>query len=934
MRKPFTFFIGLLFLFISAHAQQLSETLKTNPNVMVGKLSNGLTYYIQKNEEPKNRVELRLVIDAGSICENDDQQGLAHLLEHMCFNGTKHFEKQALVNFIESTGVKFGAHLNASTSFDQTIYMLQMPTDRASLIDSAMLVLEDWAHNVRLEADEIDKERGVVKEEWRLGLGANDRMMQKYIPIMLKGSRYAERLPIGKIPVIDTAHYATIRSFYHTWYRPDLMAVIVVGDIDPGQIKKEIEKHFDKLTNPKEEVKRVVYGVPNNKKPLIAIETDKEATNNLLQVFYKSPRKVGNTVGYFRDQLMASLYNSMMNARLGEITKKPTAPFMYAFAGYGSFIGRTENAYTDIAVCKDNQILNSLKVFLNEDKRVKDYGFTQTELERQKQNLLRRYEQQYAERNKMSSSRLTREYINNFLTKEPIPGITEEYDLAKKLIPEISLKEVNALTGKWITDSNMVVLITAPQKEGVKVPTKDEVLQTIRDEANVTVKPYVDKVLNAPLIDHKITPGKIVDVQHNDQYDKWTLNNGMEVFIKPTNFKNDQVLYRAYSLGGTSLLPDDKVIMTRVFNNIVDQSGLGKFSDVELQKKLSGKVASLSPNFDLLTQGYSGSASPRDLETLLKLQYLFFTQPRQDQSIFEKVIDDAKNQIKHVSANPKMVFYDSLYKVVTEHSPRVIVVPTEKQINSIWQSQIYKVYKDQFQHAAGYKVFFVGNVNEEALKPLVEKYLASIPAGEALHWKDVTPGFPKGENKVTVHKGSEPQSSVILMMKGKYNYNEHNNLLMTALVQSLNIELREKVREQESGTYGIYMYPSLDKYPQEQYSLTLNFGCAPKNVDKLVGSVFEIFEKFKKEGPTEATLKKVKETFIRTRESDGRKNSFWLNQIISAQFEGDAIQSGAQYDAAVKAISVGELKKFARKYLTTDHYVLGVLKPETDQKGN
>lgn len=509
MKKPFILFAGLLFLFFTAHAQQLSDTLKPNPNVMVGKLSNGLTYYIQKNQEPKNRVELRLVIDAGSICETNDQQGLAHLLEHMCFNGTKHFEKQALVDFIESSGVKFGAHLNASTSFDQTIYKLQMPSDRASLIDSALLVLEDWAHNVRLEGSEIDDERGVVKEEWRLGLGANDRMMKKYIPIILKGSRYAERLPIGKMPVIDTAHYSTIRSFYHTWYRPDLMAVIVVGDINPEQMKKEIEKHFDKLTNPKNEVKRVVYGVPNNKKPLVAIETDKEATNNQLVLFYKSPKVVGHTVDYFRNQLMASLYNSMMNARLGEISKKPTAPFMFAFSGYGSFIGRTENAYTDIALSKDNQILNSLKVFLNEDKRVRDYGFTQTELERQKQNLLRKYEQQYTERNKISSSRFVQEYINNFLTKEPFPGITEEYDLAKKLIPEITLKQVNALSKKWITDSNLVVLITAPQKEGVKVPTKQEVLQTIQDEAQVKVKAYVDKVLKAPLIDHKITPEKL-----------------------------------------------------------------------------------------------------------------------------------------------------------------------------------------------------------------------------------------------------------------------------------------------------------------------------------------------------------------------------------------------------------------------------------------
>ena len=926
---------GLIFMFISVQAQQLSETLKTNPKVTIGKLSNGLTYYIQKNDEPKNRVELRLVVNTGSICENDDQQGLAHLLEHMCFNGTKHFEKQALVDFIESTGVKFGAHLNASTSFDQTIYMLQMPTDRESLVDSGMLVLEDWAHNVKLEDSEIDKERGVVKEEWRLGLGANDRMMKKYIPVILKGSKYAKRLPIGKMAVIDTAHYSTIRSFYHTWYRPDLMAVVVVGDINVDQMKQMIKKHFGKLTNPKNAEKRVNYTVPNNKKPLIAIETDKEATNNQLVLFYKTPRKVGNTVGYFRKQLMAQLYNSMMNARLKEITQKPTAPFMLAFAGYGSFIGRTENAYTDIALAKDNKILASLRTLLNEDKRVKEYGFTKTEMDRQKQNVLRRFEQQYTERNKISSARLVREYVNNFLTKEPIPGITEEYHLAQKLLPEISLKDVNALSNKWITDSNLVVLITAPQKKDVKVPNKAEVLKTIQEEAQTKVKPYVDKVLNAPLIDHKITPGKIVQTEQVDTlYEKWTLSNGMEVFIKPTNFKNDQVLYHAYSLGGSSLLPNDKVIITRVFGNVLDDSGLGKFSDVELQKKLSGRVVSLSPYLKSMTQGFSGSASPKDLETLFKLQYLYFTQPRKDNAIFDKVIDDEKNQIKHLNANPKMVFYDSLYKVVTEHSPRMIVIPTEAQINSIWQSQIYRIYKKQFQHAAGFKVFLVGNVNKAKLKPLVEKYLASIPTGETLQWKDVAPEFPEGKNNVVVHKGSEPQSSVVMVMKGKYKYNDKDNLLMNALVQALNIELRERVREEESGTYGIYMWPSLNKYPKEEYTLSLNFGCAPKNVDKLVSSVFDIFEKFRKEGPKETTLQKVKETLIRSRESDERKNNFWMNELISSQFEGDKILTQQEYDADVNAISVKELKRIAKKYLTTDHYVLGVLKPEKMKKDN
>ncbi len=930
MLKKSVLFIGLLlFALLGIQAQNLSDTLKPDPGIKIGKLANGLTYYIQHNNEPKNRVELRLVINAGSICEKNDQQGLAHLLEHMCFNGTKHFKKSALVDFIEASGVKFGAHLNANTSFDQTIYMLQMSTDRKTLVDSAMLVLEDWAHNVRLEGTEIDKERGVVKEEWRLGLGAQDRMMNKYIPVILKGSRYALRLPIGKMPVVDTAHYQTIRDFYHTWYRPDLMAVVVVGDLSIDEMQKLIEQHFGKLTNPKNEKKRVVYGVPANEKPLIAIATDKEATMNQVVIFYKHPKKQEVTVAGFKNYLKNQLISSMMTARLAEITQKPDAPFMYSAAGYGGFIGRTTNAYTVFAIPKDNQIDNSLKILLNEGKRMQEYGFTSTELAREKKNLMRKYERLFADKNKQKSSTLAQEYVRNFTDKDPIPGIAEEYKLAKELLPQIKLESVDNTAKHWIADSNMVVLITAPQKKGVKVPTQQEVTSVIEAEKTAQVKPYVDKVLRAPLIAHAINPGKIVQIQKADLlYEKWTLSNGMEVYVKSTNFKNDQVLYKAYSAGGSSLLPDDKVIVTRVFSSIVDESGLGQFNGIDLEKKLAGKAVELIPFLSNLQQGFKGSASPKDLETLFKLQYLFFTSPRQDKEIFRKVITNQENQIKHLSANPKMVFYDSLSSVITSHSPRSIVIPTEAQIKSIRQAAVYNIYKNQFQHAAGYKIFLVGNIDMQKLKPLVEKYLASIPTGEKLSWKDVSTPFPKGITNVDVYKGTAPQSQVIIVMKGKYRFSHHNNIIMNALVQSLNIALREKVREEESGTYGIYVSPTMLKYPKEEYSLMISFGCAPENVDKLVKSVFGVIEKMQAEGPNEMTLKKVKETFVRSRQTSERENNFWLSRLANSTFYGTKILSSKEYDAAVASITVKKIRQAAKKYLTTKHYVLGVLKPE------
>ena len=930
MFKKSVFFLGFfLFSLWGVQAQNLSDTLKPDPNVKIGKLANGLTYYIQHNNEPKNRVELRLVVNAGSICEKPEQQGLAHLLEHMCFNGTEHFKKSALVDFIEASGVKFGAHLNANTSFDQTIFMLQMPTDRKTLIDSALLVLEDWAHNVRLTGTEIDKERGVVKEEWRLGLGAQDRMMKKYIPIILKGSRYAERLPIGKMAVIDTAHYATLRNFYHTWYRPDLMAVIVVGDVDVNQMQKLIEQHFGKLKNPPEEQKRVIYGLPNNKKPLVAIATDKEATMNQVVVFYKHPKQPEVTVAGFKKHLEDQLISSMITARLAEITQKPGAPFMYAGAGYGGFLGRTTDAYTAFAIPKDNQIGNSLKTLLDENKRMQEYGFTPTELAREKKNLMRKYERLYADRNKQKSATLANEYINNFTQKEPVPGIAEEYKLAKELIPQINLASVDTTAKHWVTDTNMVVLITAPQKKGVKVPDEKEVMAIIQAEKTVHLKPYVDKILRAPLIAHAITPGKIVSEEKADSlYDKWTLSNGIEVYIKPTNFKNDQVLYKAYSQGGISLLPDDKVIITRVFSDIISESGVGQFSGLDLDKKLAGKAVSLSPFLGKLQQGFEGNASPKDLETLFKLQYLYFTAPRQDKEIFQKVITNQENLIKHLSANPKMVFYDSLLSVVTSHSPRTIVIPTEQQIKSIKQADIYSIYKQQFQHAAGFKVFLVGNVDEQKLKPLVEKYLGSIPTGESLTWKDRTAPFPKGIKNVNVYKGKAPQSQVVIVMEGKYKYTPEDNLTMKAMVQALNIELREKVREEESGTYGIYVSPTLEKYPRQKYILMTGFGCAPKNVQRLTGSAFDVMKKVQAQGPDALTLKKVKETFIRSYETSVRKNSFWLDRLVNYTFLGTKIPTVKEYDAAVEKLTTEKIKKAAKKYLNTKHYVLGVLKPE------
>jgi len=921
--------LGLVFLVLAGTvAQNPDQPLKLDPNIRYGKLDNGFTYYIKHNEEPENRVELRLAVNAGSVLENDSQQGIAHLIEHMCFNGTEHFEKSAIVDFIESTGVKFGQHLNAYTSFDETVYMLQMPTDRQGLLDSAFLIMEDWAHNVSLESEEIDKERGVVIEEWRLGLGANERMRNEYFPILLKGSRYAERLPIGKKEIIEDAPYDTIRSFYYTWYRPDLMAMVVVGDVDPDAMEQQIKDHFAGIENPAKERKRETFDIPDNEQPLVAIVTDEEATYSMVGLYYKHDRKLTETVGDYREYLKRQLYNGMVNARLAEIMQKPTAPFMYGYTGYGSFFGRTKDAYSSFAVSKPDKIEESVKVLLRENERVERFGFTQTEFERQKQELLRNYEKQFNEKDKQESQGLAMEYVYNFLADEPAPGIEEEYNLATEMVPGINLDELNVLAQNWVTDHNIAVLITAPKKEEVKVPTKVEVIAAINTAQEAELTPYEDKVSNEPLIDHEITPGRVTSIDEQPEYEVWKLDNGAEVYLKNTNFKNDEILFRAYGPGGSSLLPDDEVVMTMVFGDVIDESGAGEFSGIDLDKKLAGQIISISPYLDDLKEGFRGSTTPKDLETFLQLLYLYMTDPRPDKEVFEKNIDNLRNQVKFSLENPRVAFYDSLYKVATSHSPRTIVIPTQEQISSINQDRIYEFYKILYSNISAFKFFFVGNIDKEELKELVKKYIGGIPAIQVdIKWRNVEPPFPAGITEFTVHKGKEPQSQVAIMMEGPYKYNFDENLTTKALVKIMNIKLREKIREDESGTYGIGVRPTLSKYPEEKYNLMITFGCSPDRVDELVKVIFDELKRIQNEGPTETDINKAKETFLRERETDVKENGYWVKKLEDMAFTKSGLKSDEEYDKAVKDITAKQVQKAAQRLILLDHYVYGVLKP-------
>lgn len=906
------------------------DIIPPDPAIRIGRLANGLTYYIKKNLKPEQRIELRLVINAGSVCETDGQQGLAHFMEHMCFNGTKNFPSNRMVDMLEEMGVKFGAELNASTSFDETVYLLKVPSDREEWINRGFQVLEDWAHQVTLEEKEIDKERGVIVEEWRLGLGAEDRMQSKYIPVLLKGSKYAERLPIGKVDIIKSFAYDTLRSFYETWYRPDLMAVAIVGDIDPDVAEKKVNEFFGRVpaaVNPKP---RQDFSVPGNTDPLISIVTDKEATGYTAMIFFKHPASADGTYGEYRDQILRSLYTGMLNSRLQEIALKPEAPFMYAGSGYGSFIGRSIETYQLMASAKENQIEKSIEVILAENERVRLFGFLASELERQKKDLLTMYETMAKEADKTESSSYADEYLRNFLEKEPIPGIKKEFEIVNTYLPGITLEEINGLGKKLISDDNIVVLVTAQEKEGVMVPAEDKVLDIIKSVKGMKLEAYREEVAETPLLAKMPVAGNVVQRTENSifGYTDLKLSNGVRVILKPTDFKNDEILFSSYSPGGTSLYPDDDMMSATVATAIVSQSGLGDYDFMGLQKKLSGNTAKVSPYINNLHEGITGSCSPKDLETMLQLNYLYFTAIRKDETAFNAYVSRIRNMIKPMRSNPLVIFQDTLTKIVSSFSKRVIAVPTDAQIDRINLDRIMAIFRDRFADAGDFTYFMIGNFSTDSVIPLLETYLGGLPSkGRKEEWKDVEPEFPDGKVTADVPLNSEPQSRVAMIWNGDFKWKDKNRFGFAMLMNILSIKLRESMREDQGGVYGVSFSGSPTKYPAPEYSITSMWGCSPDNTEKLSQTVLDEMKRIENEGPVAEDLNKVKETFIRERESKIKENSFWLSSLQNLFLNGDRLMTLDEYKSFVNSFTVKDIKKIADKYLDTEHYVKVTLTP-------
>ncbi|MBE7178404.1 MAG: insulinase family protein, partial [Mucilaginibacter polytrichastri] len=878
--------------------------LPVDQDVVIGKLPNGLTYYIRKNTEPKNRAELYLVTKAGSVLETDEQQGLAHFTEHMAFNGTRDFPKNALVNFLQKSGVKFGADLNAYTSFDETVYQLPLPTDSANVFEKGFDILSNWAGFVSFDADEINSERGVVLEEARLrGKNAQERMQQQYLPVLLNNSRYAQRLPIGKEDILKNFKPETIKSFYKDWYRPDLQAVIAVGDFDVKKVEGLIKKNFSELKNPAGEKPREKFSIPASDRTLVKTVTDKEFPYTLAQIIVKHPgTSIKTTTDYLRS-IRIGLFNAILNARINELSQQADPPFLFGSSSYGGFLAGLD-AFTSVAVAKTpEELKKAVQAVVAEDERAKQFGFTQTEFERAKKSVMNQMEKAWKERDKTRSASFVREYQQHFLEGEAIPGIDFEYKFYQENIGKISLKDVNALAGTFISDKNRVVIVTAPEKDKASLPTEQTLLSWI-SAAGEGVKAYVDDVSDKPLLDKVPAPGKVSAEKKIDKIStvELTLSNGIKVFLKPTDFKNDQILLNGYSPGGSSLVSDADYASASFADQVIGSSGVGPYTEIQLGKQLSGKTVNVSPYIGETSEGFSGSTSPRDLETALQLIYLYFTQPRKDQNIWSSNIAQTRSVLANRSLDPQNVFQDTVSAVLSGHSLRRMT-PTKEMIASASLDKAYSIYKDRFADASDFTFTFVGNFDIARIKPLLETYLGSLPSTKRNErYKDLGIRIPAGLVSKTVNKGVGEKSSVQLVFSGDYSFTNVTNVQMDALEEILNIKLIERLREKEGGVYSPGVRVSYTKIPAQRYTATVYFSCGPENVDKLINATLEEIDKIRKNGAEQGDIQKFVAEQTRQTEVQLKQNGFWLGYISGQNENGQPLDEVLTYTDDLKKV--------------------------------
>jgi zinc protease len=918
-----------------AQAANLQQTLPFDATVKTGTLPNGLKYYVRKNSRPANRLVLRLAMKTGSLDEADDQQGLAHVLEHMAFNGSEHFKPGELISYFESIGARLGPHVNAQTGFEDTIYMLDLPTDKPAIVEKGLTAFADFAGGLTLDPKEIDKERGVVIEEWRGGLGAGSRIRDKQIPVLFYQSRYADRLPIGKPEVLRSFPPARLRAFYDAYYRPSNMAVILVGDMDAQKLEDMVKASFAGLTARGAAPPARKVTVPLHKDTLVSVVTDSEITQSSVSLINKRERGSSDKVGDYRRSLVQRFFEQMLNDRLDELSRRTDAKFLGAGIGGGGLSADVETVSLGANV-QGGKITDGLATVALEAKRAREFGFSAAELDRAKKWMAAFYERAYTERDKTESGSFAQEYLNHFLEGEPSPGIEYEYRLVQQLLPGISAAEVTALGRTLLANDSRVILATSPEKADIKVPTADELKAALTAVESTAVTPWNDTTSTRELIERKPEPAAIASTRKVEEVGLTIVNfaNGVEAWLKPTDFKNDQVVFALQAMGGSSLAPAPEYFEASLASAYVNLSGAAGLKAVDMQKLLAGKIANATPFASLSTHGFNGGAAPAFLETALQLLFARFTQPGDDPEAFELLKRQLNSFVVNRLDNPETVFGDKLEEINTSKH-YTSAPPTVERVNALDRAKMMAFYRQRFSNAADFTFFMVGAFKVDEALPLLARYVGGLPSTgkRSSEFKDLGIKFPAATERAKVEKGREPKSETVISFfadpPGNDPMEQERALAATDVLE---IALRDILREELGQTYTVAVDLSQGLPQRGGGHVEISFSAAPENIEKMSARVLQEVQRLQKEGPTEDLVNRAKETARRNYETQLRQNDYWLRRFQAVQMWGQEPGMIAHRVDRINAVTPAAVQEAFKKYFPADRSTVVTLVPAAAAK--
>lgn len=917
----------------NVHAQTSpgEDLIPFDETVEHGRLDNGLTYYVRENHKPAKQLELMLVVNAGSVLEDDGQEGLAHFSEHMAFNGTKSFEKNDIISFLQSIGMNFGNDLNAYTSFDETAYTLTIPVEKKENIEKGFKVLEEWASHVSYHDDDIDNERGVILEELRLGKGAQDRITTQFLPRLFAGSKYADRRPIGKEDVLKTFPYEKLKSFYHDWYRPDLMAVIAVGDINKAEGVRMIHQHFDHMEMPKKIRPRPTFEIPKRETTEALVITDKELPITSIQVFYPIEPYVEEThISEYRGRIVRSLFEAMVAHRLYELSQLPDAPFLGASSSLTSVL-RGQRGYISSAVVGPPGVEKALRTIISENMRVREYGFLPTELQRAGQDVLQGIEATYRQRDQLESEGLASELSRHFLTHEAVPGIAREYQYYKDFIPSITPEEVTAYARSVIPDhSQYFALLTAPETQSKKLPDAEKLKEIISAVSKEKVSPYKEEKVEALNVVPSET-GKITRETYDKPLDltKIMLSNGVTLLLKPTKFKEDEFILSGFRLGGNSAYDDADHYNLKYLTDIISHLGMGSYSPVDLQKVLAGKRADISFGLDNYSEAIQVSASTKDIETAFMLLHLALTNPKRDIEAYEGFKKQRQSAWEHALNDPRTIFSDQYSDFIYNKHPRRPSAPRPYDFGSVNLDRVFQIFSERFTNLRGYQFVVMGNFDIKAVKDLAVKYLGyGIKSPAAKGARDIGLFPIAGYKKGTFYSGQEPKSLVILSYSGKHAYNDTDRLKLAALSEILQLRAIKKLREQAGGVYTLGVRSNFERHPDGNFNLTISLPCAPARADELRTLMIQEIAKIQKDGPSNDELQKVIATFKNQYDKSIETNAFWMASLISYLERGENPHLILSFKERISKFSPEVIKRAAQTYLKNSYLVEAIHLPE------